>query len=302
MAGAVDLTVLKERADAQRAQAARPSAPAGSGVSGGPESASNAPAVVEVTEASFEADVLNRSTQQLVVVALWSPRSAATAQLVQILASQAEQARGQWALAAVDVDTNPRIVQAFQAQGVPLIIAIAHGRPVAEFEGRSEAEVGPWIESILEQIGHTFAPVPDSAPAEAEPADPKMVEAEEKFNAGDLDGALAAYREIAAAEPNNVEVASLIRNIEFMARANAHDDAVLDAAPDDVDGQLAAADKLLLDQRPEEAFDRIITAIKLSDGDDRTRARTRLLELFELFDPTEPFVVTARRKLATALY
>lgn len=302
MAGAVDLTVLKERADAQRAQAVRPSAPAGSGVSGGPESASNAPAVVEVTEASFEADVLNRSTQQLVVVALWSPRSAATAQLVQILASQAEQARGQWALAAVDVDTNPRIVQAFQAQGVPLIIAIAHGRPVAEFEGRSEAEVGPWIESILEQIGHTFAPVPDSAPAEAEPADPKMVEAEEKFNAGDLDGALAAYREIAAAEPNNVEVASLIRNIEFMARANAHDDAVLDAAPDDVDGQLAAADKLLLDQRPEEAFDRIITAIKLSDGDDRTRARTRLLELFELFDPTEPFVVTARRKLATALY
>lgn len=299
MAGAVDLTVLKERADAQRAQAARP---AQAGGSGAPEPAGGGPAVVEVTEASFEADVLTRSTQQLVVVALWSPRSAATAQLVQMLASQAEQSRGQWALAAVDVDTNPRIVQAFQAQGVPLIIAIAHGRPVAEFEGRSEAEVGPWIESILAQIGHTFAGVPDAEPAEAEQADPRMVVAEEKFNAGDLDGALAAYREIAAAEPNNVEVASLIRNIEFMARASAHDDAVLDSAPDDVDGQLAAADKLLLEQRPEDAFDRIITAIKLSGGDDRTRARTRLLELFELFDPTEPFVVAARRKLATALY
>ncbi|GAB20664.1 putative thioredoxin [Gordonia effusa NBRC 100432] len=301
MAGAVDLSVLKERADAQRAQASRPN-----DVPSGPQRADDAhPAagyVVEVTEANFEAEVLTRSTQQLVVVVLWSPRSAATAKMVQLLASSAQQSGGRWALAAVDADANPRIVQAFQAQGVPLIIAIAQGRPVAEFEGRSEGEIAPWIDSILAQIGHTFAGAPPEPADEPEEADPRMVAAEDKFNSGDLDGALAAYREIAAAEPNNAEVASLIRNIEFMARANAHDDSVLESAPDDVDGQLAAADKLLLEQRPEDAFDRIITAIKLSDGDDRTKARTRLLELFELFDPAEAFVVAARRKLAAALY
>ncbi|NMO04274.1 tetratricopeptide repeat protein [Gordonia sp. TBRC 11910] len=301
MAGAVDLAVLKERADAARAQAARPATgPAGPGEA--PSGAALGPAVVEVTEANFEADVLTRSRQQLVVVVLWSARSPVTAQLVQVLAGQAQQSGGRWALAAVDADTSPRIVQAFQAQGVPLVIAIAHGRPVAEFEGRSEQELADWIDSILSQIGHTLT---GGGPAEAdepEEVDPRMLDAEAKLDAGDYDGALAVYRDILAAEPDNDEVAALIRNIEFMSRADAHDDSVLDSAPDDVDGQLAAADKLLLAQQPEEAFDRIITAIKLSAGDHRTKARTRLLELFELFDAAEPFVVAARRKLAAALY
>lgn len=302
MAGAVDLGVLKERADAQRAQAARPAGAAGGDAPGGASGAPMGPAVVEVTEANFETEVLTRSTQQLIVVVLWSGRSPVTAQLVQVLAGQAQQSGGRWALAAVDADTSPRIVQAFGAQGIPLVIALAHGRPVAEFEGRSEQELSTWIDSILSQIGHTFAGGAADEPEAPAEEDPRMVAAEEKLNAGDYDGALAAYREILAAEPNNTEVGSLIRNIEFMSRADAHDDAVLDSAPDDVDGQLAAADKLLLAQQPEEAFDRIITAIKLSAGDERTKARTRLLELFELFDAAEPFVVAARRKLAAALY
>lgn len=296
MTGAVDLTVLKERADAQRAQ------PAGAGAQAAPEQ-STAP-VVEVTEASFEAQVLLRSEQQLVVVALWSPRSAPTAELIKTLAVMAQSAQGRWALAAVDVDANPRIVQAFQAQGVPLVIALANGRPVAEFEGvRPEAEITPWIESILAQVGPSLPGLSDDPDAEvAEQEDPRRSAAEAKFDAGDLDGALADYRAIAADEPNNLEVASLIRNIEFMARAGGHDDSVLESSADDVDGQLAAADVLLLAQRPEEAFDRLIATIKATSDDDRTRTRTRLLELFELFDPAEPFVVAARRKLAAALY
>lgn len=297
MSGAVDLAVLKERADAQRAQ---PASDTGSGqmppMSGG--------AVVEVTETNFETEVLSRSTQQLVVVALWSPRSAPTAQLVQSMQTLAEQSGGRWVLAAVDVDANPRIVAAFQAQGVPLVIAIAHGRPVAEFEGvRPSAEISSWVDSILSQIGHTLAGVPEpAADGDDEELDPRMAAAEELFSAGDLPAALDAYRAIVADEPNNVEAASLVRNLEMLTRATAHDPSVLDSAPDDVDGQLAAADVLLLGQKPDEAFDRLINLIKLTAEDDRTRARTRLLELFELFDAAEPFVVAARRKLATALY
>ena len=108
---------------------------------------------------------------------------------------------------------------------------------------------------------------------------------------------------IAADEPTNTEAASLVRNLEFMLRASAHDPSIVDtAAPGDVDAQLAAADVLLANQQPEAAFDRIIALVKVTAGDDRTKARTRLLELFELFDPAEPFVITARRKLASALY
>ena len=110
-------------------------------------------------------------------------------------------------------------------------------------------------------------------------------------------------RAIAEAEPENLEAVSAARNLEFILRAQAHDPAIVEtASPRDVDAQLAAADVLLLNQQPEAAFDRIIDVVRVTAGEERTRARTRLLELFELFDPAEQFVVSARRKLASALY
>ncbi|MDY6811736.1 MAG: tetratricopeptide repeat protein [Actinomycetota bacterium] len=307
MSGAVDLTALKERADAQRQQGSRPapSAPP-AGPDGAPAGASGAGSgggVLDVTEATFETEVLARSQQQLVLVDLWADWCGPCKQLSPVLEKLAGQAQGAWVLAKIDVDANPRIAQAFRAQSIPMVVAIAQGQPVAAFNGvRSEAEISQWVGEILSQLADVL---PGAAPADAEPEqdDPRMVAAEEKLNGGDFAGALADYRAIAEAEPQNVEAASAARNLEFVLRAQAHDPAIVDtAAPADVDAQLAAADVLLLGQQPEAAFDRIINVVKTSAGDDRTRARTRLLELFELFDPAEPFVVAARRKLATALY
>lgn len=307
MSGAVDLSVLKERADAQRAQAQRPAAPTSPQAAppaGG--AASSAPAgagVIDVTDETFETDVLARSTQQLVVVDLWAEWCQPCKQLSPVLESLAGRAQGAWVLAKIDVDANQRVAQAFRVQSIPMVVAIAHGQPVAAFNGvRSETEITEWIDEILSQVGDTLAggPVGEAGP---EPEDPRMVAAEEKLNTGDFEGALADYRAIAEAEPANTEAASAARNLEFVLRAQAHDPSIVEtAAPTDVDAQLAAADVLLLAQQPEAAFDRIIAVVKVTAGDDRTRARQRLLELFELFDPAEPFVVSARRKLATALY
>ncbi|MEE4022579.1 tetratricopeptide repeat protein [Gordonia sp. PKS22-38] len=312
MSGAVDLTALKERADAQRqqaqrsAQAARTAPPADGAAPpspGGSPPAGDGGAVIDVTEATFETEVLARSQQQLVLVDLWAEWCGPCKQLSPVLERLAGQAQGSWVLAKIDVDANPRIAQAFRAQSIPMVVAIAQGQPVAAFNGvRSEAEISQWVGEILSQLGDVL---PGAMPADAEPEedDPRMVAAADKLNGGDFEGALADYRAIAEAEPNNVEAASAARNLEFVLRAQAHDPAIVDnAAPADVDAQLAAADVLLLSQQPEAAFDRIIGVVKVTAGDDRTRARTRLLELFELFDPAEPFVVAARRKLATALY
>ncbi|MFD6101206.1 tetratricopeptide repeat protein, partial [Nocardia salmonicida] len=96
-----------------------------------------------------------------------------------------------------------------------------------------------------------------------------------------------------------------LRQLRFLTRAQQLDPAVVataDADPANLDAALDAADIEMFEQRPEAAFDRIIAIVKRTAGDDRTRARTRLLELFELFDPAEPFVIAARRKLAAALY
>jgi putative thioredoxin len=104
---------------------------------------------------------------------------------------------------------------------------------------------------------------------------------------------------LAGAEP----AASSVRNLEFILRAQAHDPAIVEtAAPRDLDAQLAAADVLLLSQQPEAAFERLLAAVRGFAGDERDRARKRLLELFELFEPADPMVVAARKKLALALY
>lgn len=301
MSGAVDLSALKERADAQRAQAHRPPPAATSAPGTTPPTTGGG--VLDVTEETFETEVLARSTRQLVVIDLWAEWCGPCKQLSPVLERLAGQAAGAWVLAKIDVDANPRIAQAFRVQSIPMVVAVAVGQPVAAFNGvRSEQEITAWIDEILAQVGSALTGVDDAVPA-SEPEDPRMVAAEDKLNAGDFDGALADYRAIVAAEPGNVEAASATRNLEFVLRAQAHDPSIVDtAAPHDVDAQLAAADVLLLAQQPEAAFDRIIGVIKATAGDDRTRARTRLLELFELFDPAEPFVVAARRKLASALY
>lgn len=308
MAGAVDLSALKERAEAQRAQAQRPPTdrprPEGARSEDAvPPGGGGGPAVIDVTDATFEAEVLERSTAQLVLVDLWAEWCGPCKQLSPVLESLATRADGRWVLAKIDVDANPGVAQAFRVQSIPMVVAIALGQPVAAFNGvRSETEIGAWVDDILAQIGDQLTGVPGQAP-EPEPEDPLFVDAESRLDAGDIDGALAAYRAIVEADPKNVEAASAIRNIEFMLRARAHDPAIVEtAAPDDVDAQLAAADVLLMSRQPEAAFDRIIAVVKATTGDERTAARTRLLELFELFEPSEPFVVAARRKLASALY
>lgn len=302
MSGAVDLSVLAERADAQRRAA---NAPASQAPADGAPAGGAADAVIDVTDATFQTEVIDRSARQLVVVDLWATWCGPCKQLSPLLESMAQAAGGQWVLAKVDVDANPGIAQAFGVQSVPMVVAIAAGQPVAAFNGvQPQAQIQGWLDEILAKVGGalTGAPAPEGQPEEPE-EDPRMVAAEELLNSGDIDGALAAYRAVAEAEPNNLEAASVVRNLEFVNRAQGHDPGIVEtAAPGDVDAQLAAADVLLLGQRPEEAFERILATVRTTTGDDRDRARTRLLELFELFDPAEPFVVSARRKLAAALY
>ncbi|MFT3899650.1 MAG: tetratricopeptide repeat protein [Gordonia sp. (in: high G+C Gram-positive bacteria)] len=306
MSGAVDLSALKARAEAQRAApapGAPPSAPAGAGGADAAAPSSGGP-VIDVTEATFEAEVINRSMGQLVLVDLWAEWCQPCKQLSPVLESLAAQSGGRWVLAKVDVDANPRIAQAFRAQSIPMVVAIAQGQPVTAFTGaKSEAEIKTWLDDIFKQLGPSFGPAGD-APAEVEqPVDPRMAAAAAKLDEGDVDGALEEYRAIAEAEPDNAEAASLVRNLTFVSRASKHPASIVESAkPGDVDDQLAAADVELFNQKPEEAFDRLVECVRATRDDDRARARARLLELFELYEPNEPVVMAARRKLAQALF
>lgn len=261
-----------------------------------------------MTEANFEAEVLQRSSQVPVVVDLWASWSEPSTQLSPLLEALAREAGGRWVLARVDVDANPRIAQAFGVESVPTVVAIAAGQPLADFQGaQPEAQLRQWLSAVEQAVVGKLSgpPAPSDATDEPEPEDPRFTAAESALEEGDIVGAEAAFQRILDEEPGNHEALGAIRQVRFLARVQQIDSGAVEAAdadPNDVDGQLAAADAELYAQAPEAAFDRIIAVIKRSAGDDKTRARTRLLELFELFDPAEPVVVSARRKLASALY
>ncbi len=146
--------------------------------------------------------------------------------------------------------------------------------------------------------------------AEEEAADPVLEDAREKLDAGDFVAAAAAYQAILDADPNptnphHAEATGALRQITFLARATAHPPTAVadaDAAPQDIDAAFAAADVQILNQDVAAAFGRLTALVRATAGDDRTRVRTRLIELFDLFDPADPEVITGRRNLANALY
>lgn len=286
LAGAIDLSALKQPP---------PSAAA-------PASGSAPASAIEVTEANFEADVIAKSNQVPVVVLLWTPRSPSSVQLGDVLAALAADDGGRWSLATVNVDVVPQVAQAFGVQGVPTVVAVAAGQPLSSFQGAQPPEqLRRWVDSLLEATAGKLA----GGAGEEEVADPEVEQARAHLDAGDFDAALAAYQAVLDAKPNHEEARGAVRQIAFLQRATTQpQDAVAraQAAPGDLDAAFAAADVEVLQQDPAAAFNRLIALVKRTAGDDRTKVRTRLVELFELFDPADPDVIAGRRNLANALY
>ena len=145
----------------------------------------------------------------------------------------------------------------------------------------------------------------DGAQVHDAPEDQRFEPATEALNNGDFDAAIAVYDSILAQEPANAEAKAARDNARFLARisaAMADGDvdpiARADAAPGDVDLALTAADAEIAAGKVEQAFDRLLAVI----AQDKERVRTRMVELFALFDAGDPRVADARARMANALF
>lgn len=299
--GAIDLSSLGAR---------RPAGAAGANGSGGDF-------VIDVTDQTFQAEVLDRSASVPVVIDFWADWCGPCKQLSPVLERLADEYEGRFVLAKIDVDANQGIAASAQVQSIPTVIAVLRGQAVPLFQGAlPEAQVRRFIDELLkvaETNGVTGRADPingnggdaDSAGEEAA-SDPRFEAAYEAINSGDFDAAAAAYRAVLAESPADAEAKAGLAQVELMRRTTGVDPAAARASaaqnPTDVDAQLLVADLDLAQGDVDEAFNRLVETVRKVAGDDRDRVRTRLIELFEITGVDDPRVVKARAALASALF
>ncbi|MGW6391544.1 tetratricopeptide repeat protein [Streptomyces sp. NPDC055103] len=316
MSGVVDLAAVKAAGEAKaKAEQVRAETARQGGSAAVPPSA----LVIDVDEAGFERDVIQRSAEVPVVLDFWAEWCEPCKQLGPLLERLAVEYNGRFLLAKIDVDANQMLMQQFGIQGIPAVFAVVAGQALPLFQGAvPEAQIRETLDQLImvgeERFGLTGIAVAgdadgaDSAAAErpAGPYDALLEAAMSALDAGDLAGAVQAYKNVLADDPAHPEAKLGLAQAELLARVQDLDPAVVrkNAADDqsDVAAQIAAADLDLVGGHVEDAFGRLVETVRRTVGEDRNAARLRLLELFEVIGVDDPRVTTARQALARVLF
>ncbi|MBQ0879273.1 tetratricopeptide repeat protein [Streptomyces sp. IPPR8] len=318
MSGVVDLAAVKQ---AQEAKAKAEQARAEAARNGGTGAVSPADLVIDVDEARFESDVLQRSTEVPVVIDFWAEWCEPCKQLSPVLERLAVEYNGRFLLAKIDVDANQMLMQQFGVQGIPAVFAVVAGQALPLFQGAaSETQIRQTLDQLVQVAEQRFgltglAVDPEAEPGAAQAAAPErpagphdaaLEAAVRALDAGDLGGAVQAYKNVLAEDPANSEAKLGLAQAELLQRVQDADPQRVrqEAAdkPGDAQAQIAAADLDLVGGHVEDAFGRLIDTVRVTAGDDRDTVRLRLLELFEVVGADDPRVAAARRALARALF
>jgi putative thioredoxin len=257
---------------------------------------------IEVSVENLSSDILPMSLVRPVIVLMWSPRSAESVEMIKVLGKLEVDYKGVFALARVDIEAHPQVAQAFQTKAVPYAVAIIAEQMVPLFEqSYPEAQVRMVMDKVL-----TLASEQGIGQAPVEQMEAEEIEALEALEAGNYVAAEAAYKKWLSRKPGeNLAKLGLAQTQLLMRTEGLELNQVIDQSalnPSDITLQLKAADVEIVNGGVEAAFARLIHAVRATTGDERTKVKDHLLNLFALVDQSDPRLVAARKELASALF
>jgi putative thioredoxin len=237
---------------------------------------------MDVTDDTFQNDVLARSAQVPVVVDLWAPWCGPCTTLGPMLEKAVAATDGAVELAKVNVDDNPRIAQSFGVQSIPAVFAIQDGKVVDQFIGAvPEQQVTAFVQKLLPALSEadTLAAAGDEASLrqalELEPGHQQATEelARILVDRGEASEALALLARVPET-PTSRTLAAQARLIEHGVDVPSADDRTVDAR-----------------------LNELLERVREDDG-----ARQEFVDLLETLGPEDPRTSSFRRALATRLY
>ena len=257
---------------------------------------------IEVSVENLSSDILPLSLVRPVIVVMWTPRSTESAEMVKLLGKLESDYKQAFALARVDIEAHPQVAQAFQTKNVPYAVAIISEQMVPLFEqSYPEAQVRMVLDKVL-----TLAAEQGIGQAPVEQLEAEEIEAMEALEAGNYIAAEAAYKKWLARKPAENLAKLGLAQTQLLIRTEGLDlNTVLEEStknPSDIALQLKAADVEIVNGGVEAAFTRLLHAVRATSGDERSKVKDHLLNLFALVDPSDPRLVAARKELASALF